>query len=99
MDKCYIGDELFIVDGPEQFAEILKQKLGDEAAELFKEYLEAEEFDEESCPGECDKIYDLQHEYESGIQDALDALGEVEVTGEGNRLHLRKAIRILEGLS
>ena len=39
MDKLYIGDEFYLVDGPEDFARILGQKLGPDAEELFRSYL------------------------------------------------------------
>ena len=35
----YIGRECFHVEGTEHFARILEEKLGRDAAELFREYL------------------------------------------------------------
>lgn len=62
--KLWIGDELFIVDCPESFARILEEKLGSDAAEYFRDCAVCEDaFDESDCPGECDRLYDMQEGY------------------------------------
>lgn len=82
--KIWIGDELFIVDCPESFARILEEKLGPDAAEYFRDCAVCEDsFDEYDCPGECDRLYDMQEGYERAINDALCNLEEAQIRDLG----------------
>lgn len=74
MDSLYIHDELFFVTDEEAFARLLESQLGHEAAEAFRNFIG----ENESCDGECDRLYEVQETFERGIQEALDILSTVE---------------------
>ena len=60
----------------EQFARLLEEKLGYEAAEYFLEALDnAVENAKEKCTGECDVTYSLQEGYENILRDIRDEIG------------------------
>ena len=90
----YIGRECFHVEGPEHFANILEEKLGRDAAEYFRAY--KANHDPNECAGECDRIYDLQHDYECAIDEALEMLAVVEPKNS-SKVHLEDAKIILRG--
>lgn len=60
----------------EQFARLLEEKLGNEAAEYFLEALDnVAENAKEKCNGECDVTYSLQEGYENILRDIRDEIG------------------------
>lgn len=73
--KAYIGGELYFVQNEDHFAQILSEKLGPDAADLFREY----KFDQDRCPGECERTYEIREDYERGISEALYLLKGIEV--------------------
>ena len=67
----------------EQFARLLDEKLGCDAAEYFHAALEDQreilmgEMRKEPlnfCTGECDRVYDIQRHYQDVLRDILDDL-------------------------
>lgn len=48
------------------------------------------------CTGECDKTYEIQQEYESAIQDAIDELEGVQGKTKGDCDKLKSVIRDLK---
>lgn len=67
----------------EQFARLLDEKLGYEAAEYFRIALEdqrgtlMDEMEKEPlnfCTGECDRVYETQRHYQDVFRDVLDDL-------------------------
>ena len=65
----------------EQFARLLDEKLGCDAAEYFRAALEDQReilMDEmrkaplNFCTGECDRVYDTQRHYQDVLRDILD---------------------------
>lgn len=67
----------------EQFARLLDEKLGYDAAEYFRGTLEdqrtilMDEMEKEPlnfCTGECDRVYETQRHYQDMLRDVLDNL-------------------------
>ena len=67
----------------EQFARLLDEKLGYEAAEYFRDALEdqrvilMDEMEKKPlnfCTGECDRVYEAQRHYQDVLRDVLDDL-------------------------
>jgi hypothetical protein len=48
------------------------------------------------CTGECDKTYEIQQEYESAIQDAIDELQEIQGKTKAMDDKLKGIIRDLQ---
>lgn len=91
-----------LIDSPERFAMIVRDALGDDAAEYVRELaVLAKGWDKDDCDGECDMVYSVQEDYESAINDALDELEMIDVTQfkkserERQEAHLNSAIRTL----
>lgn len=70
----------------EQFARLLDERLGYDAAEYFRERgknLKEEIWDEFAkdplwyCTGECDKVYDVQEQFESKLDSVMVKLREL----------------------
>lgn len=75
----WIGKEGYRVEGEEHFARILEEKLGDDAAELFREYIRHYQYGIEEALIALDDAEGTD-DYESitnAIQDASDALKRV----------------------
>lgn len=66
------------VYGDEDFARLLRDRLGDDAARYFLDTISdhaknPEEFGYE-CSGECDRVYETQENYERILKDVRDEL-------------------------
>lgn len=77
--------ELAIVTCPEEFARLLEERLGRDAADYFRDrMIEAED---SACSGdetcECDRLYRIQESYQRAISDALDDLDEARLRKMG----------------
>ena len=101
----WINGTYELVD-PERFAMIVRDTLGDDAAGYVRDLAAlAKGFDKDDCDGECDAVYQVQEDYESQIQDALDELELIDVTQfrkserERQEKHLNDAMRILRNAS
>lgn len=110
------SDVLIIAGRPEtlfnteDFARILDEKLGPDAAKYFRETLEncLEECEEKIsenplkyCSGECDKLYELERHYQTAIKDALDELRgyykeQVKLSKPQKLFRLANVIRALD---
>ena len=101
----WINGTYELVD-PERFVMIVRDTLGDDAAGYVRDLAAlAKGFDKDDCDGECDAVYQVQEDYESQIQDALDELELIDVTQfrkserERQEKHLNDAMRILRNAS
>jgi len=74
---------LLIQDKPEtiwdneQFARMLDEKLGSDAADFFRDALHDANVnpDFQICSGECDKVYETQEHWQRIVEDACDEMG------------------------
>lgn len=78
-----------------RFADLIAQHMGDDAAALFRELLEAK--GARTCGGECERTYELQEFYEAGIREALEALNSVKVYKNSEKDY-KNALKQLGGL-
>jgi hypothetical protein len=85
--KLFVGNELHFISCEEEFVHLVERYLGYEAGDLLKEYLT-----NHGCDGECDYTYELQEDYENGIDEALEILEEI------NDKRVQRACHILKGL-
>ena len=95
----YIEGEGFIrVENEERFARVLEERLGQDAADMFRQ-LQAQGLDDfrDKCCGECDRLYEMQEEYERTIQEALELLDTVDPRFE-DETQFRRAVELLEGV-
>lgn len=65
----------------EQFARMLDEKLGSDAADFFRDALHDANTnpDIQLCPGECDKLYETQEHWERVVQDACDEMSSWDI--------------------
>lgn len=73
----YIGKEGFRVESEEHFGRILEEKLGRDAAELFKEYLNRYHYAIEEALDALDSVDGASIEDECDLSAAKDALERV----------------------
>lgn len=74
------GKRVNVADS-DDFAELLRTELGDDAETFFRQTLkESDErvFDESRCVGECDRTYQIQEHYERVLSDIREAAREIE---------------------
>lgn len=58
----------------EQFARLLNELLGADAADYFLNALKPEETECDSCVGECEHTYEIQEHWETIVRDIQDEL-------------------------
>lgn len=64
------------IHNDEQFARMLDERLGYEAAEYFRDAVADRRDDSENqCDGECDVVYEMQENYENILRDIRDEVG------------------------
>ena len=90
----------------EDFARLLREKLGSDAETYFREnYLIFEDYDPEnlklkSCTGECDHTYKLQEHYENVLRDIRDRLFEIlehKATSHTARIKIGLIMNLING--
>lgn len=79
--RVYVEDEkqLEYIDGIERFYDLLERKIGRDAVDYLKEFLDdfqQKKIDNGICVGECDALYKQQEHYETAIKDALEIIDE-----------------------
>jgi len=70
-DAMIIQGKVEYIWTDEDFARMLRDKLGDDAERYFLGILFSRE-QAHKCPGECDKTYRLQEHYERVLKDVRD---------------------------
>lgn len=77
-----INDKPEVIFNHDQFARLLLETLGDDAKDYFLDAIqEAEENpDVRVCAGECEKLYELQEDYERVLRDIHDELMSWTIT-------------------
>ena len=73
------------------FAQILEEKLGQDAADMFKQLVP----NPKECCGECDALDDMRRDYERAIEDALGMLDCVKPKDRASRSELEDAKIVL----
>ena len=90
MDMLWIGKEPHLVRNADEFEQLVRAHMGDDAAGYVQDLAKTP-----VCSDECDKLYEQQMRYEGAIRDAVDYLKLLSVAKSYKR-HLDKAIMILE---
>ena len=86
----WIGKEPHLVRNADEFEQLVRAHMGDDAAGYVQDLAESP-----VCSDECDKLYEQQRRYEDAIHEAVNHLKLLSVAKSYKR-HLDKAIMILE---
>ena len=82
------GEGFHRIENKEDFAQLLEEKLGQDAADMFKQ-LQPPDPEDDCC--ECDRVYELEH----AIGNAVEELDALELNGSADVI-IQRAINLLE---
>lgn len=103
-EHLYVNNELFLIRHKQDLLDLIRDKMGEDAAEMVSSYLTAaqdpmcDDPDHPSCVGECIHTYRLQEHYERGIRDAVEDLNIYEKCTRKPKDGIQRIIAKLERL-